>query len=639
MSKDSPYFALLLNAVHSRIQQLECEIQLMDKQLPHLGAAPGTTREEQTRWILMRNIKAALHDIYIHYSHSIQKLVKPDKPLHRIVQGHLFVLQQSDFQIRLQELYGQQSALTTLVGPEYHKFTNDEDASADVHMKMMTLVFPYEFAVELLTSSDFFTSLLEKALAYNPTKHLDTVTVIFHNIAKWRKLGSLSARHHFFTPQNPMYFSLAEHFLTPFVRTQMLSGVWNSLKNFSCAQKCALLARQGAVDCGLGDFLVSRLKELTAESGQTVHGDNLRRMDRLSDASLSQDPEYVVDIDIVGLSHVILELRRLPYSPTPSTMMGIVAQANEWLTNALHACAGQQVGADEIFQFFVFCLSVANLWCLPAIHSFVNTFIDDALRETVFEYYIQRIAAAMEFVDKKVIPVEPFLLLPARELPRRLEGVLEIVQGGVFRMKGFEMFAFPSWSGDREKYFPALPLYTGASDQVVFYQYKIPEDVVVLSEPGVDSVLTMHGRFFQLTREFVAAHQMSRVDGGDFEESGDLINTFSTLMQMVNREIQNSKTSGLTKLYEVVARQWNIKDPNPAVVVPRMIADLQRALIIQEFLPQRFAVNGVLCVDTLDALRAFFGKNQSSAKMQFVFNPRLFEAVMAAMKRVLRPGS
>jgi hypothetical protein len=68
----------------------------------------------------------------------------------------------------------------------------------------------------------------------------------------------------------------------------------------------------------------------------------------------------------------------------------------------------------------MFCLSQAKHWCLPALVASVNTFVDDALRETQFDYYIEQLRSRMEFIDARMLPVQPYLVLPFPSAPERL---------------------------------------------------------------------------------------------------------------------------------------------------------------------------------------------------------------------------
>jgi hypothetical protein len=636
------YLDFILEAVHTRIQQLDCEIQLMDRQLPDLGVALGTTRDERTRSVLLRNIKAVLHDIYIEYSSDLQRLVPtPTAPLGQILSCHLSILRQRDFQILLHELYGQQSALTTLVGQEYQKYTKDMEASADLHMKMITLVFPYEFAIEMLTSSSFFLELIRTALSYEPEGHIGSVSKIFSSISRFHKLSSLSVTYHFFTAQNPMYFSMAEHFLMPFIRRRMPPNGWDSIENFVCAQKCALIASLGPIQCGLNEEVVSQLNGLTRSEPPPDSDNEFLRPMKFVENFGHTEADCQVEMPVAGLKHVVLELRRISYSATPSTIMGLFSQVNQWLTNALQICCGQKVGADEIFQFFLFCLGIAKVPCLPALFAVVNSYIDDALRETIFDYYIQKLSSAMDFIEGLEIPQIPFVLLPCAEVPARLAGELRPMRNSATEVAGFEIFAFPTWAPESETLFPALPAYTGSSETAIFHRFEIAEGSEVLREARVKTLLTISGTMFHVTPDYVQEHQMIRVDGRDYAhpEAVMHVNVFSSMMQMVGGKVENRSTvlAALSKLFYYVSLQWKmvIASPDPIEAIPRLVADLQRALMVIEILPSSFSVTGVLNHRTLRALQEFFGRCHPSTREKFTLNQQLFLAILDRERRIM----
>jgi hypothetical protein len=86
----------------------------------------------------------------------------------------------------------------------------------------------------------------------------------------------------------------------------------------------------------------------------------------------------------------------MPLAMSPLSVLCVPSNAIFWLPTALHEAAGQKIGADEIFQFCVLSLSVAKLCRLPGLISFVDTFIEEALRETKFEYYIEQMRSALD---------------------------------------------------------------------------------------------------------------------------------------------------------------------------------------------------------------------------------------------------
>jgi hypothetical protein len=134
----------------------------------------------------------------------------------------------------------------------------------------------------------------------------------------------------------------------------------------------------------LSEEYVQRLKDLRIPPQElTDEGLFLRPITQNPGLHVPED-DISRQVEIAELHHIVLELRKLPLQLSPSSVLCVAANAIQMLTAALRLCAGRSVGGDEIFQFFVFCLSLAKVWCLPALVSFVDTFVDEAIRETNF---------------------------------------------------------------------------------------------------------------------------------------------------------------------------------------------------------------------------------------------------------------
>jgi hypothetical protein len=505
-------------------------------------------------------------------------------------------------------------------------------------MKMISLVFPYEFAVELLSNTDFCVAMLREVLQFRAEEddaHAKAVSAIFNMIRRFQKLTTLSNSYIFFTAQNPMYFSLAEHFVTMFVRPKLLALERDLLRNFATEEKCALIARRGAQDCGLNPQLLKNLTELGATgTGESVT-EHLRP---ISDKGPGKnvhvlDTELPPEVEVQKLYHVVLEIRKVPLGVSPSAMLGHLSNAMHWLTSALHKCAGMQVGADEIFQFFVFCLSVAKLWCLPSLITFIDKYMDDALRETKFNYYIEQLRSALEFIEGRVIPVPPFLLMPFAELPDRLVGRVEQVDDHRITMRGFEIYAFPIWANQCEKFFPALMSYTGSQEIAVCYQFRIIDSTDICAGTKMEQILTLHGTFYQLTAEFIVENQMVRIDNGDYVGSADDLALVSAMVLMLKCNVTNPSIGKISDMFTHVKKQWKV--PRGEMIgIGIIVAEVQKALVELEILPTNFSVDGKMNRETVQGMTVFFYQNMRSMKRTpFVFDQRFFDAMMRFMAR------
>jgi hypothetical protein len=247
--------------------------------------------------------------------------------------------------------------------------------------------------------------------------------------------------------------------------------------------------------------------------------------------------------------------------------------------------------------------------------------------------------SALEFIEGRVIPVPPFVLLPNYELPLRLARRFEAVSEETVQMKGFEVYAFPIWARECELFFPALLRYTGTEAIAVCRQYKIVEGE--LKVPGMKPILTLHGTFYQLTSEYLTEKQLIKVDGGDYMAAYEELALVSAMVQMLGCNVANPSIGAIDKLIGHVARMWRMENVLTAdgvnkkkgeEAVQRCVGALQRALVVLEILPMTFPLDGRMNLETVEAMKAFFQQN-SRAKMEFTLDRRFAEAITAASRR------
>jgi hypothetical protein len=322
-----------------------------------LGHVLGTTPKHLKIAAHQRNIKATLCAIGTLYIELLEHLCQRPSPLKTVISSHLLILKRPNFQILLQELYGHQSALTTLLGQEYVDTTQDLDSAADHQIRMGCLLFPYEFVFDLLSDSKFMNEFLAIIFQYSPSTHVHSVGGVFKLIRNTRTLQSFASRNRFFTRSSTVVFGLAEHFVTFFMSDKMLQDKCDPLRNFCTREKAVLISNHGIELCALNTEILQRLLEAPSES-EEITIDYLRPV-------VPEIPPFPLEkIEIPVLSHIVLELKKLAFQISPSLVIFTLSTALEYLLNALSA-DGNAIGADEIFQFFVFVLSLAKLRFLP----------------------------------------------------------------------------------------------------------------------------------------------------------------------------------------------------------------------------------------------------------------------------------
>jgi hypothetical protein len=218
----------------------------------------------RSQLILQCNVKAALHDVLFFYYNAIRDQSIDDK---HFFSFHLSVFAQRDFDVLIRELFGHQSALNTLVGPDYQKYTHDKNTTDDMHLRMLQFIFPYEFECQLLKTKSFFNCLLAAVSNYDISNHRAVIRDLYTEVSKIKPDHQLV----FFTPDGPLFFAVAEHLLVSFVRSDMLRANWNVLEHFTVRQKCSLIAAQDIRAFGMNARLIdlidsehARLREIAA---------------------------------------------------------------------------------------------------------------------------------------------------------------------------------------------------------------------------------------------------------------------------------------------------------------------------------------------------------------------------------------
>ncbi|OHT13527.1 hypothetical protein TRFO_03256 [Tritrichomonas foetus] len=592
----SNLFQTLVTTVRFRITSLESEIDILDTEIPLISKMPGTVESDQTKLILHRNIKAVLHDVLVSYlDHFISLCPKDSNSLKDVVKFHLQVFSKQDMNILIHELFGQQSALNTFVGKDYEKYSHDFDVPDDMQLRMLTQVFPYEFEYDLLTNPKFFTFLLKIVKSYSVNNHEDCIKKLFERIS----IEKPKTVVYFFTADNPLYFALAEHFLTSFVHDLMLHCEWDALENFAILEKCRLISAQGPLSCCVSEKTIEKLKNSEKIPKTMVDIEISSNLRCLSSRISKIDETIFKNIDIPQIHHIVLDLKRLKYQTSPSFVLCVLANSLYWLTNAI-TTDGNVVGADEIFQLFVYSLAHSEPENLPALHFFVERFLDEGLNETKFSYLLTQLRCALEFIQQKLLQVPPCLIFPFEKPVRRLAG--RMVKHDSIVLHGFKVYAFPTYRKEKENFFPAL----------------LP---------------TLNGSFLQLTEEYIEICQMILIDTGKYDSKIDDIEALSILMKFA-ANVKNPKLSEIENVFNISKKLWKFEGNILNENIKIKVAEVQRALVVIGELPNNSPINGVLDFATNEILckRFKLGENDK-------LTPDMFENIKRQMKTKFLPNN
>lgn len=667
----------LLDTVKARIIALKNQISLIDKQLAILSSSTSINQINHFQFVLEKNLKLTTYNILIQYYNSMSQLTLSAFQLQQVVSAHLFAMNQDQLQLLLQELYGHKQALATFLSTKSKCNSNsqtkhNDEPSIDDSLNFILTIFPFEISVHLLSNSSFFSFLLKNVLNYNPQKHKNIVYSVFKKIEDFIKSHPLSEKSIYFQHQNPLCYLLAEHFVSVFINKTSK----NSLRDFSTAEKCALIAQNGCQTCQLNMTLFEKIQSISSSSSTNQSTDetddsstnllpssNNISFDNFSDfATFSSSIDSVLscssnyfdeenkEIDtsvIPALRYSIYEFRKISLQPSPSEMLYVLSKAINSIQYLLASANGGMIGADETFPFIIYCLSASKLNRLPSIIEFIEKYSDSSLKETKFFYYIQHLKSSLSFIDNQKLQESPFYIFPFSKPPKNLEKILvRVKESKPVSLKGFSVYSFPLWLQNAS--FPSLFHYSGGQEKAIGYQYKISDETLIDIPKQFKSIQTVNGTFLQIPDDYIELNSLIKVDGGDYDASIDDIEVVSSMLAMNFSGISNDKdlkrpsTSMKDTLYEkYIKKPWAMNSANDKkielkgeVAVRSTIAEVQIALIILEKLPSNFVVDGNLNYPTIESIRSLF-KNKDSRSNNFkdLIHPKVFYRIISETKK------
>lgn len=671
----------LLDTVKARIITLKNEISLIDKQLAALSSSPGIKIKNHFQNVLEKNLKFTTYNVYLQYYNSMSQLTLSAYQLQQVVSSHLYAMNLAPLQILLQELYGHKLALDTFLSAKSKcnsttvvaQFdTHDDYPSIDDSVNFIFTVFPFEISVCLLSNSSFFTFLLKNVLNYDPQRHKKIVYSVFKKIEDFFKSHPLSNKSIYYRYQNPLCYLLAEHFISVFINKPYK----HSLRDYSTAEKCAIIAQNGCQICQLNLSLLQKIQNLSSSNQSTDDTDdsstNLSLSPNISNdsysydmasfsSSFSTDQSYSssselyfdeekdeIDVSAIpSLRYSIYEMRKISLQPSPSQMLFVLSKAINSIQMLLLSADGGMVGADETFPFIIYCLSLAKLNRLPSIIEYIEKYADFSLRETKFFYYIQHLKSSLNFIDDQRLEKSPFYIFPFSKPPKHLEKILtRVKESKPVYLKGFTVYAYPLWHSDIP--FPALFHYNGGIEKAIGYQYRITDNALFDIPSNMKAIQTVNGTFLQISDEFIDSNSLIKVDGGDYDASIDDIEVVSSMIIMDFTSTSNDKdlikpsTSMRSEFYEkYIKKFWGMKNVNNGrfetgdIAVKATIAEVQIALVILEKLPSNFIVDGNLNYETIEAIKNMINQNnnQKNRNIKDIIHPKVFYRIVSEMKK------
>ena len=457
--------------------------------------------------------------------------------------------------------------------------------------------------MDLISDFGFMKDFILAVYEYRPENHVNVVSRIFKLIQGFKGYEEFGRNNRFFSVSNSLCFVLAESLVTFFSDSIMLHYKWSTNQNLSAFEKSVFISKNGIKLCGLNPKIIAYLRSNVNDKDLNVNYDNILTFQEIYKPNIYFDEEN----EIREIDHIVYELRKLPYQTSPSSMLCIISNAMQFLKNSL-SIDGKPVGADEIFQFFVYSLAAAKLPILPSLISFIDLFVDDSLRETQYQYFITQIQTAYDFIKSGLLKVSPFLLFPFKEVPENFKENIMINDEEPIILTGFEIYAFPTWKEEYKKLFPAMIRYTGdLSDIAYVYQYSIRKaDFICSSNYNIDSIPTLNGSFFHLSNEMIYNYSMIKIQSGKFDDDSlNDIQLISALMLIVPKSLRNPEKYKKEDLFDIVKETWNLQKLDD---ICKIIAEIQKSLMTLGVNDGTFTIDGILDYETLSALKKYIDK-------------------------------
>ena len=660
---------IILCGLRKRIFFLGKEITVLDQQIPCCKAVLQNKINYSNLFTIIRNIRATLYDLFSFYIKTFDELSKKQElNIKKLISLHHQIFKMHEFEILSRELLGHQSSIFTFIGGEYEKVTKDYEETTDAQLRMIYFNFPYDFAFKLLEDDDFLSIYMQCCMAYDPKKHRSFVLCIFESIKDFYSKHQNELRKIYFTADSPLFFSLAEHFIGLLNYDSMLNFQREKLTDFQVYEKCLMINKIGPESCGLNTKILNSLLKKVVDT----------EPDHYMRSTVRELPQpQKEEIQIPALQYIVYELRKIQLQCSASEMLHCLSNSIDWITNVLTS-GGEGAGADEIFQFFVFLLCNAKISNIKTILNYLETFVDEGLSETKYPYLVSQLRMALEFIDRRMIPVEPFLLFPFKTPPKRLQNSLKLASDERIVLRGFCIYAFATYEEERESFFPSLLYYSGDEDDSArVYKFQVTNSSLLFppGTPEFDSFATLYGSFFQMPESYFLQKKMIYVNDGDFESAKDLISCVSTIMIMtknstfsfdisqdynslsynhlydysMQNEQQKSKEeekSDVNEFYNKwnpsvndiltigpkILTEWGAHDvKDPILTLRILVAEIQKYLVALGILPQEFHIDACFNEETLAAIR----KVTHQKPENFTFTRKMFEFIVTQGKKNL----
>jgi hypothetical protein len=309
-------------------------------------------------------------------------------------------------------------------------------------------------------------------------------------------------------------------------------------------------------------------------------------------------PDYDTDAQSLfpGISHVVLEYRRLTTQFSVSGMISVLARASFFLMSAL-SVDGAITGADEGFQYIIVAVADARLYAMPTLYAIMTKFQLEDLKTGQFSFVLQRLQSVTQFLEAQCFPVPPLALLPfLKSDPPKLMPV----SNQSFEIRGFAVWALPTFAVGKS---PAELCCTGdPADVAVVYAYEAIDSEMIAD--NVQTTPTAHGTLFHVPLQSIDRRAFIRIPDGNFLKSLPDLGLMSNLLVMrlgvFEGDLSLAMLPALIKRFSEV---WpRVKGATAIDVIVGVIHDIQEALIGRS-LPKSYRPTGFVDASLIKALR------------------------------------
>ena len=572
----------LVDAVTSRMMQLEQEMKLIEKQVEsHLKLdVVGVSAIDIL--ILKHEIWKHVHTMLSAYREGIKDQESKIRVFKQLVGCHIAVVttQKDVFLGTIVAIEEIQQKIFKLTGRNEECrdfFAAVRGETPEELLNYLSLFFPYRFVLQIVSDPTHFSNIMKAIVKFRVDSDEKKNELLFQQVLKdvYRAISK--------THKDPtLVLALAEIIATFFLRNTMRHNLVGFIDNFEVAESARILSASKFASLGLSEDYVAKVaaKYSPPQSPQHLPFDPII-------ASLQITYTYDDDNESVFpfFRHIVLELRKLTTQASVVMMFQVVLNVMSILSSVL-SVDSHTVGADESFQFLVAIVSDAKITEYPVMLHFLEAYMPADIRTSKMKFFLTELKAVLDFVKTRRIEAS-LVLFPFKA--HQLHGLVAIDEEPV-ELRGFVTFATPTFISSA---YPEVLCYTGKPTDVA-KAYKFESQVPVETDVEYQLTATSHGVITRLDPIDAREHRLIKIDVPESQRAPNDIALFSNLLLMCQHRLTSYKLSMLPTLLEMFAVTWKRPKSKKAhdTSVFRIVAEMQRALVTRGLLGADYCVDG-----------------------------------------------